>query len=81
MDIREFGVERWMDAYEDHCEYNLAETCVDSLYMHELLAMTGTSATFLDDLRALKLTYGAIEGSSALRDQIASLLRRRRARM
>ena len=73
MDIREFGVERWMDAYEDHCEYNLAETCVDSLYMHELLEMTGTSATFLDDLLALKLTYGAIEGSSALRDQIASL--------
>jgi aspartate/methionine/tyrosine aminotransferase len=73
MDIREFGVERWMDTYEDHCQYNLAETCVDSLYMHELLEMTGTSATFLDDLRALKLTYGAIEGSAALRDQIASL--------
>lgn len=73
MDITEFGVESWMDRYEDHCEFNLAETCVESLYMHELLAMTGTSGTFLDGLRALKLTYGAIEGSTALRDQIASL--------
>jgi aspartate/methionine/tyrosine aminotransferase len=73
MDIKEFGVESWMDRYEDHCEFNLAETCVESLYMHELLAMTGTSGTFLDGLRNLKLTYGAIEGSDALRDQIASL--------
>ncbi len=73
MDIKEFGVEQWMDRYEDHCEFNLAETCVESLYMHELLAMTGTSGTFLDALRNLKLTYGAIEGSAALRDQVASL--------
>ena len=41
MDIKEFGVERWMDTYEDHCELNLAETCVDSLHMHELLAISG----------------------------------------
>ena len=73
MDIKEFGVESWMDRYEDHCEYNLAETCVDSLYMHELLEMTGVGGAFLDDLKSLKLTYGAIEGSAALRDQIASL--------
>ncbi len=73
MDIKEFGVESWMDRYEDHCEFNLAETCVESLYMHELLALTGTSGTFLDGLRELKLTYGAIEGSTALREQIASL--------
>ncbi|MBC7844155.1 MAG: aminotransferase [Gemmatimonadaceae bacterium] len=73
MDIAEFGVESWMDRYEDHCQFNLAETCVESLYMHELLAMSGTGGTFLDGLRELKLTYGAIEGSTALRDQIASL--------
>ncbi len=73
MDIREFGVERWMDTHEDHCEFNLAETCVDSLHMHELLAMAGRSDTILDELRGLKLTYGAIEGSAGLRDQVASL--------
>lgn len=73
MDIREFGVERWMDAHEDHCEFNLAETCVDSLHMHELLALAGRSDTILDELRGLKLTYGAIEGSVRLRGQIASL--------
>jgi hypothetical protein len=74
MDIKEFGVESWMDRYEDHCEFNLAETCVESLYMHELLAMTGTTGTFLDGLRDVKLTYGAIEGSvrcAARADRVA----------
>jgi len=73
MDIKEFGVERWMDTYEDHCELNLAETCVDSLHMHELLAISGQGAAILAELQSLKLTYGAIEGSTRLRDQVASL--------
>lgn len=73
MDISVFGVEKWMDTYEDHCEYNLAETCVDSLHMHELLAMTGRGEAILDELRGMKLTYGAIEGSVRLRGLIASL--------
>ena len=73
MDISVFGVEKWMDTYEDHCEYNLAETCVESLHMHELLAMTGRGDAILDELRAMKLTYGAIEGSVRLRGLIASL--------
>lgn len=73
MDIKEFAVEKWMDTYEDHCEYNLAETCVDSLHMHELLAMTGEGDAIIGQLRNMKLTYGAIEGSTRLRDLIASL--------
>jgi len=73
MDIKEFGVERWMDTYEDHCELNLAETCVDSLHMHELLAISGQGEAILAELQSLKLTYGAIEGSTRLRDQVASL--------
>ena len=73
MDIKTFGVEQWMDRYEDHCEFNLAESCVDSLHMHELLTMAGRSDSILDELKSLKLTYGAIEGSVRLRDQIASL--------
>jgi aspartate/methionine/tyrosine aminotransferase len=73
VDIREFGVEKWMDTYEDHCELNLAETCVESLYFHELLELSGTRDTILAELSALKLTYGAIEGSARLRDQVAGL--------
>lgn len=29
MKIRDFGVEIWMNRYENHCELNLAETCVN----------------------------------------------------
>ena len=79
MDITEFGVEKWMDRYEDHCEFNLAETCVESLYMHELLALSGVDGSFLDALKDIKLTYGAIEGSLALREQVASLFASQRA--
>ncbi|MGV1764932.1 aminotransferase [Rhizobium rhizogenes] len=73
MKIRDFGVEIWMNRYETICEWNLAETCVESLTMAELLAMAGKTETILSELLLLKLTYGAIEGSDRLRRLIAGL--------
>ena len=37
MDIKTFGVEMWMNEFENHCELNLAETCVDSISLGELI--------------------------------------------
>ncbi|SAL34547.1 aminotransferase [Caballeronia humi] len=79
MKIRDFGVERWMDEYETKCVYNLAETCVESLTVDQLLTLTGKQDSILDELRALKLTYGAIEGSARLRKVIASMYERQDA--
>ncbi len=31
MHIKPFGIEMWMNEFEDHCKYNLAETCVKSM--------------------------------------------------
>ena len=73
MKIRDFGVEMWMNAYENHCELNLAETCVQSLTVAELLALSGKTNVILEELLPLKLTYGAIEGSERLRGLIAGL--------
>lgn len=73
MKIRDFGVEIWMNRYENHCEWNLAETCVESLTVAELLDMAGKTDTILAELLPLKLTYGAIEGSERLRGLIAGL--------
>ncbi|MGA7815518.1 aminotransferase [Caballeronia sp.] len=73
MKIREFGVERWMDRYENECTFNLAETCVESLTIDQLLDLTGKQHCILDELRPLKLTYGAIEGSDRLRRSIAGM--------
>jgi aspartate/methionine/tyrosine aminotransferase len=73
MKIAEFGVERWMDLYETRCRHNLAETCVESLTVAELLALGGKGAGALDELRTMKLTYGAIQGTERLRSLIAGL--------
>jgi aspartate/methionine/tyrosine aminotransferase len=73
MKIRHFGVEIWMNRYETKCEWNLAETCVESLTVAELLEMVGKTDTILSELLPLKLTYGAIEGSERLRGLVAGL--------
>jgi aspartate/methionine/tyrosine aminotransferase len=73
MKIAPFAVEQWMNAYEEKCRYNLAETCVESLTIAELLEMAKQRATILEELLPLKMTYGAIEGSDRLRTAIAGL--------
>ena len=73
MEIRPFGVEQWMNEFENHCDYNLAETCVASLTIEQLLELAGKTDTLLDELRPMKLTYGAIEGSDRLRAGICGL--------
>jgi len=73
MRITPFAVEQWMNAHETQCRYNLAETCVESLTVAELLDMAGQRASILDELLPLKMTYGAIEGSDRLRTAIAAL--------
>jgi len=73
MRIKEFGVEIWMNDYENTCRYNLAETCVESLTVEQLLDMSGKRDSILDELLPMKLTYGAIEGSDRLRDNITEM--------
>lgn len=73
MKIRDFDVERWMDAYETKCEINVAESCVDSLTVGELVELCGKENQFMDDILNMKLTYGSIEGSEYLKKGISSL--------
>lgn len=78
MKIRNFGVEIWMNRYETECELNLAETCVESLTVAELLDMAGID-DIASELLPLKLTYGEIEGSMRLRNLVAGLYARQKA--
>jgi len=73
MHIEPFGVEIWMNEWETKCDWNLAETCVESLTVAELLEIAGKSEADLSELLSMKLTYGAIEGSDRLRNAISSL--------
>ena len=73
MQIKPFGVEMWMNEFEISCDYNLAETCVESLTIAQLLELCGQQNDSLEALLPMKLTYGAIEGSERLRNAIVSL--------
>ncbi len=76
MRIEPFGVEIWMNEFENNCELNLAETCVDSLTVDELLHMADTTPEqLMADVLPMRLSYGAIEGSARLRRAIAALYR------
>ena len=74
MYIKPFAVEEWMNEYEVGARFNIAETCVDSVSLDQLFALTGEDkARFLADFCTKRLTYGDIVGSPALRGGICGL--------
>ena len=76
MKIATFKVEQWMNEWETKCKYNLAETCIDSLTIRELLKLAGEDPEkHLASLADMRLTYGDIYGSDGLIKGIASLYR------
>ena len=71
MKIRDFGVEKWMNAYENNCTYNLAETCVKSLTVQELAGLSGRGDKVWEDIRAMQLTYGVLISIFSSRHSVA----------
>jgi aspartate/methionine/tyrosine aminotransferase len=71
--VEPFFVEQWMNAHETTATWNIAETCVDSLTLDELLGLTGDADEVLRRLRGTRLGYGDISGSPGLRAAIAAL--------
>ena len=73
MHIEPFFVEQWMNAHETTATWNIAETCVHSLTLDELLEMSGDADGVLRRLKETWLGYGDIVGSPRLRAAIAAL--------
>ncbi len=73
MKIEPFGVEEWMNAYEEKARFNIAETCVESLTVKELLDLAGNREAFIEAFLEKKLNYGEIPGSLELRTHISRL--------
>lgn len=74
MNIKPFAVEEWMNKWETGARYNIAETCVDSISLNELFALTGADIhPFLQDITSRRLTYGDITGSPELKEGICKL--------
>ena len=62
-----------MNAHETTATWNIAETCVHSLTLDELLEMSGDADGVVRRLRETWLGYGDIVGSPRLRAAIAAL--------
>lgn len=74
MKIKPFAVEEWMNAWEEGARFNIAETCVDSVSLDELFALTGEDRdAFFQEFSARRLTYGAIEGAPAFKQGVCKL--------
>ncbi|KEJ00484.1 aminotransferase [Clostridium botulinum A2B7 92] len=74
MKIKTFKVEQWMNQYENDAIYNLAETCIDSLTLRELLNLAGKDfEEYMISLGDIRMTYSHIYGSPGLLKGIASL--------
>lgn len=74
MKIKTFKVEQWMNQYENDAIYNLAETCIDSLTLRELLNLAGKNfEEYMVSLGDIRMTYSHIYGSPNLLKGIASL--------
>ena len=70
MKIDKFKVEEWFNKYESKAIYDLADTCVESLSINELLEITGED---INEISSRKLNYGDIHGSDRLKNAICTL--------
>ncbi len=73
MFIENFKVEEWFNLYEKAAKYDLADTCVDSLSIEELLEIIGEKDQLLGEIFTRKLNYGDIHGSKRLKLAISTL--------
>jgi hypothetical protein len=65
-----FDLERWQSTWENRVRFNLSESGVHPLSVGELLALAGSSADALLDVR---LGYSQSNGTDLLRERIAAL--------
>ncbi len=70
MKIDKFKVEEWFNKYESKAIYDLADTCVESLSINELLKITDSDTK---EIYSRKLNYGDIHGSNRLKNAICTL--------
>lgn len=73
MKIDNFEIELWMTEHEANYTYNLAESCVASLSIQELLDFCPNREEVLKHMLDAKLNYGPIVGSKALKNGILKL--------
>ena len=75
MKIDDFKVEEWFNKYEYRAKYDLADTCVESLSINELLRIAQNQNDDFMEIFNRKLNYGQIHGSNRLKQAICTLFK------
>lgn len=76
MDIAPFGVEEWLNEWENEAIYDLAGSTISSFTFAEIISLCGlTQNLFFEPLLEKKMNYGWIEGSPEFKEEVAKLYR------
>jgi aspartate/methionine/tyrosine aminotransferase len=74
MDIANFGVEEWLNVYENDARFDIAQSTIASLTMQELMDFSDDHGKqFYHELNQQKMNYGAIEGSDNFKNEVSKL--------
>lgn len=74
MEIQAFGVEEWLNVWENDAVYDIAGSSIASMTLEEILNLdpAGKDA-LLAELLQKKMNYGWIEGSPEFKEEVAKL--------
>ena len=74
MEIESFGVEEWLNVWENDAIYDIAGSSIASFSLEEIISIDGTTPKeFLDGLLKTKMNYGCIEGSPEFKKEVSKL--------
>lgn len=73
MKIPAFGVEEWLNIWENDARYDIAGSSIAALTLEEILNLGGQKENILRQLAEKTMNYGWIEGSPAFKEEVASL--------
>lgn len=74
MIFEQFGVEAWMDRYEEEARFNITDTCAKPMTLNECFTLIGEDkSAFMERFFQKEQTYGTILGASEVKEAIAKL--------
>lgn len=74
MHLPEFGVESWLNKYENEARYDIANVTVQPISLKELCHISHRSMnSLMKEIRETRLDYGWIEGSPEFKKLVSSL--------
>ena len=74
MKIPCFGVEEWLNVWENDAIYDIAGSSIASFTLEEIISLGGlTPEEFFEELVKKKMNYGWIEGSPKFKEEVSKL--------